>query len=83
MFKFIQSKSFQVITVANKTYSTLASNNYNSFIIINGVKLYQTTFDTLRENGYKDFGVRKKYLKKNRIRKYKKVQVEYELRRAA
>ena len=83
MFKFIQPKSFKVLTVGCRTYSTLASNNYNSFIVVNGIKFYQTTFNILRENGYKNFDSRKKYLKKDRLKKRKKNNEKCELRMAA
>jgi len=83
MYRFIQPKSFQVLTVGSRTYSTLASNNYNSFIVVNGIKLYQTTFNILRENGYKNFDSRKKYLKRNRLKGGNKNSIEFELSRAA
>ena len=63
MLKIVHFKSLTLVFLGSKLYSTLPSTNYQSFIVIRGVKYFETKREVLRSIGFKGFPIKSRRIR--------------------
>jgi hypothetical protein len=63
MLKIVYFKSLTLVFLGSRLYSTLPSTNYQSFIVMRGVKYFETKREVLRSIGFKEFPVKSRRIR--------------------